>query len=109
MVFELLLALCETIVIEGLMGAFLGISSARFFLCVIVVNILTNIPLNVLILNLQGAEFLPFVVAVLEILIVLIEGLFYHQFFKSYPHPFRLSLILNGVSYFIGLMLNVVV
>lgn len=101
---ELAVAFVATVLAEGVMGGFMGLSSKRFLICLVAINALTNIPLNILISILGEVAFLPFVVVVLEIVIFLVEGFFYRRFLKEYDRPFLLSLVLNGASLLAGLI-----
>ena len=106
---EIIIALIGTLLCEGVMGAFAGLSSKRFFVCVVVINILTNVPLNVILLILGNVSYLPIVVGLLELTVFVVEGLFYRRYLKTCLHPFYLSLLLNGVSLLAGLVVRAVI
>lgn len=106
---SLALSLGLTLLIEIPAALILGLRRKEDILLVGLVNILTN-PIVVLILNLFflfTASPPPwFLILPLEVFAVLTEG-FIYQKGLSYRriHPFLLSLILNGISYFGGLLL----
>ena len=106
---SLALSLGLTLLLEIPAALILGLRRKEDILLVGLVNILTN-PIIVLILNLFfifTASPPPwFLILPLEVFAVLTEG-FIYQKGLSYRriHPFFLSLILNGISYFGGLLL----
>lgn len=106
---SLALSLGLTLLLEIPAALILGLRRKEDILLVGLVNILTN-PIIVLILNLFflfTASPPPwFLILPLEVFAVLTEG-FIYQKGLSYRriHPFLLSLILNGISYFGGLLL----
>ena len=106
---SLALSLGLTLLLEIPAALILGLRRKEDILLVGLVNILTN-PIVVLILNLFllfSASPPPwFLILPLEVFAVLTEG-FIYQKGLSYRriHPLFLSLILNGISYFGGLLL----
>ena len=106
---SLALSLGLTLLLEIPAALILGLRRKEDILLVGLVNVLTN-PIVVLILNLFfifTASPPPwFLILPLEVFAVLTEG-FIYQKGLSYRriHPFFLSLILNGISYFGGLLL----
>lgn len=107
---SLALSLGLTLLLEIPVAFLLGVRRKEDLLLVGLVNILTN-PIVVLICNLfllSTASPPPwFLILPLELFAVLTEG-FVYQKGLSYRrvHPFLLSLILNGISYFGGLLLS---
>lgn len=105
---SLALSLGLTLLLE-LPGAWLlGIRKKQDLLLVALVNIVTN-PTVVLILNLVRLQTLPpwYLIAALELAAVAIEGFIYHKgLSRKGRNPFLLSVILNGISYFGGLLLS---
>lgn len=102
-------ALSLTIVIEwGLSFIFLKQKSDRKV--VILAQILTNPALNLLLL--LNYNFFKFnnvlLLALLEFLVVIIEGLIYKNYFNKKPkiNPFLLSLLLNVASFSLGQLLS---
>lgn len=97
--------------IAELSGALLlGIRDKKDLLLIAIVNIVTNPPL-VLILNIVYIYYREYFnviwVVALELLAWWGEGIIYKQYlqFRS-KNPFALSLLLNGLSYFGGLILS---
>jgi len=106
---SLALSLGLTLLIEIPAALILGLRRKEDILLVGLVNILTN-PIIVLILNLFfvfTASPPPwFLILPLEVFAVLTEGFIYQKGLSCRRiHPFLLSLILNGISYFGGLLL----
>lgn len=106
---SLALSLGLTLLIEIPAALILGLRRKEDILLVGLVNILTN-PIVVLILNLFfvfTASPPPwFLILPLEVFAVLTEGVIYQKGLSYHRiHPFLLSLILNGISYFGGLLL----
>lgn len=106
---SLALSLGLTLLLELPAAILLGVRRKDDILLVFLVNILTN-PLVVLILNLFlyiTATPPPwFLILPLELFAILTEGFIYQKGLSFRRiHPFILSLILNGISYFGGLLL----
>lgn len=91
-----------TLVIEGLVGLCFGMRTREQLLLLVLVNVLTN-PAAVWLCNGLGMPQIP-----IEILVVIIEYYVYHSFRKSHslPHPLLLSLTANGVSWGLGIILQ---
>ena len=107
MLVSLGLSLALTLAIELPLAFLLGIRKGMDFLCVVLVNVVTN-PSLVLILNLFSLRGVPpwFLIAGLEAAAVVAEALFYRKCLSRCPvHPILLSLILNGISYLGGCLL----
>lgn len=107
MLISLALSLALTLAIELPLAFILGIRKGLDFLCVFLVNVVTN-PALVLILNLVSLKIVPpwYLIALLELGAVAVEALFYHKCLSRRPiHPLLLSLILNGISYLGGYLL----
>lgn len=103
-------SLALTLLLELAAAWLLGLRSWRDFLLVALVNVLTNPLLGVVldVLYLYHRELLQwYVVAALELGVVAAEGLLYWNRLECRKrNPFVLSVILNGISYFGGLMLS---
>lgn len=107
---SILLSLGLTLLLELPAAWLLGLRKKEDLLLVALVNIFTN-PLVVLTLNLyvRFAGFPPpwTLILPLEIFAVTAEWLIYRKGLSHAPlSPFVLSLILNGISYFGGLLLS---
>ena len=100
-----LLCLVLTEILELGTAFLLGVRDKYDFAIIALANVLTNPALNVILAFFASLTpvpiWLPF--AVLEILVVLVEGAVYKKYldFRKVP-PYLLSLILNVVSLFIG-------
>lgn len=107
---SLILSLGLTLVFESAAAWLLGMRKGKDFLLLLLVNVFTN-PLLGLILDLYWLRFgvLPglWLILPLEVLVVAAEGALYRGrlAFRN-VNPFVLSLILNGLSYFGGLMIS---
>lgn len=112
---SILQSLILTLLIELTISLVLGIRG-KDLLKITIINILTNVPLNILVsllYPLMNNNIVFYVIIpVLEVFIVLIEGLFFKKLNKSIIGPFKLSLLLNGFSYsfsFVCLILDVII
>ena len=101
------LAIILTICIESILGYILGYKRAFHFLCFVLINILTNSLLNLSLMNLYTTGFYSdLVLIILELLVVIIEMIFYHILFGiKYAEAFRLSIILNFFSFIAGYLI----
>ena len=99
-----------TISIELVGAIIIGIRNKKDILYIVFINILTNPLLNIIYLNvIMYCGFTKGSIAlyILEILVVMIEGLIYKKYFiYKKINPFIISFILNILSYTIGKMLN---
>jgi len=99
-----------TILIEGALAVIIGVRGRRNLVTVTLVNIITNpglVPLTFLVGYFYGLHTRMIVEISGEIAVFIIEGLIY----RKYPvhkklNPFLVSLILNGVSYASGYIIN---
>lgn len=109
-VLQILISLIITIIFELLSSFIIGIRKKKDYLNIILVNFLTNPLLNgiVLFVNIYyGILYRNIVLYILEILVVIIEGLIYKKYliFKKI-NPYLVSFILNISSYGLGLLVN---
>lgn len=107
---SLALSLALTLLLELSAAAVFGLRRPKALLLVALVNILTN-PIVVLTLNLSlfftGESPSWLLMAGLEIAAFLTEGFLYrNRLTWKYRDPFLLSLILNTISFFGGLLLS---
>lgn len=93
------LSLLLTLLIEGVAARCLHIRK-KDLLLVVLVNILTN-PAAVLFSMLFGDK--KAVQLLLETVVILVEGWYYKKYGKEIRHGYVLSMILNGISYGMGL------
>ena len=89
-----------TLLIELPVCYLLGLKSRDQLELVFLVNLLTN-PAAVWLHSSAGIPQIP-----IEVLVVIIECYVYHQFRQ--PHPLRLSLLANGISWGLGLVLQMI-
>ncbi|MBR4830868.1 MAG: hypothetical protein IKZ96_03795 [Bacilli bacterium] len=112
---SILQSLLLTLLIELFISLVLGIRG-KDLLRITLINILTNVPLNILVSLLytviDNNIVFYVIVPVLEVLIVLIEGTYFKKLNKSIIGPYKLSLLLNGFSYsfcFVCLLLEKII
>lgn len=91
-----------TLLIEGVVGWCFGLRNREQLLLLLLVNVLTN-PAAVWLHTFVGIPQIP-----IEIAVVIIECYVYQIFRKSHaiPHPLLLSLTANGVSWGLGLLIQ---
>ena len=113
LIFTLFKYFLITNIIEILISILLGIRKLKNFLCIILINFVTNISINLIILNFNIKTFLKIV---LEIIIMIIESYLYYKCFEV-ENKFFLkkitnkkiifllySIIINILSFFIGML-----
>jgi len=108
---SLLLSLGLTLVFEAAFFFCIGNRDKRDLLLLVLVNVITN-PVVVLLfwLNSYYTRWnVVLVTAVLEVLAVMAEGLYYKRYGQSFRRPFLFSLAANAVSYGLGLLLQALV
>lgn len=102
MVSKIILSLILTLLIELTISIVLGIRG-KDILKITLINLLTNVPLNIIVLILYSFmnDNIVFylIVPLLEIIVFLIEGTYFKKLRESIISPYRLSLLLNGFSY----------
>ncbi len=105
---EIIYALILTILIEGI--ALIVLKEQRLIKYSLLINIFTNIPLN-LILKLLTDNFIVYIIIliILEIIIIIIEGILYYLIIKNKKYACKISIILNASSFIIGtILLNLI-
>ena len=106
--FSFLLPLLLTEVIEIGIGCIIGIRKKWDVLLIFLVNIITNLSLNLLLFILRSKGFIDegylLIYLVLEPLIILVEWLFYRWFMECDKNKFIVSLTLNLGSIIGGLL-----
>lgn len=108
----MLYCLGSTIVIEGALAFLWGVRKAADQLIVLLVNVLTNpllVSIGYLILFRFGMTGYNIATAVMEVLVVFVEGWIYKKILTRQKRPFLLSLFLNAGSFLIGLGLNYII
>ena len=108
--FIMIRCLLLTILIELTLALILGIRDKKDIINVILVNVITNpvVVMSQILLYLRfGYKIEMIGIIVLEILVVPVEGLIYNKVLNYRKiNPFLLSLILNGTSFLIGEIIN---
>ena len=103
---NILAPLVLTLVVEMIGAAVLGVRGKKNYLLIFLINVATNLSLNLLLIQLKANGVLntglPLIYLVLEPLVVVIEGLVYKNYLEDGRNPFLLSLILNLMSIVIG-------
>ncbi len=105
--------LISTILIETIIAFVLKVRKGKDFLNVILVNILTNPIVNAIPLYVNvnyGITYRNASLLILEILAIIVEGFIYKKYLDyKRLKPYLLSLILNFSSYFIGVIINMII
>ena len=105
--------LCSTIAIETFSAFVLKVKSGKDYVNIILVNLLTNPIVNAFpfYMNIKyGIIYRNISLFILEVLVVLVEGFVYSKYLKYRKiKPYLLALILNFCSYFIGIIINMVI
>ena len=100
----LILALIPTILIELAVLLLLRERRKRVLASSVVVNVLTNVPLNLYIYYVSNS-----ISALLlgEVIVVLVEALWYYVFIKDMSRSFTYSILCNAISFLIGLLVQI--
>ena len=105
MLMKMTLALLGTIVIELGVLLLLGENRRRVLWSSVVVNALTNVPLNLYLLNVNGGWG---ALCVGEILVVLVETVWYWLFVHEVKMALVYSVLCNAISFLIGMLFQLV-
>jgi hypothetical protein len=105
MLTRLLVPLVATIAIELAVLLFLGERRRQVLYGSVVINMLTNVPLNLYALSVSNG---PSTVIVGELLVIVIEMLWYRWLVKDWRQAFIYSLLCNAVSYLTGLLIQMI-
>mgnify|MGYP006873019760 CR=1 FL=1 len=98
----LLIALLLTILIELGVLLLMGERQKRVLWSSVVVNVLTNVPLNLSLFYLEADDK---TVIVGEIVVVVVEALWYYAFLQKLKKALVYSVLCNAVSFLSGLLL----
>lgn len=107
--FRIATAFSITIIIETLLAYLLKIREKEDLLNIVIINFITNVALNIfIIINTTLFNKLIINILLLEIVIIVVEGIFYKKKL-SYKkiNPFLISLILNTVSYLFSIIIKI--
>ena len=102
----LLMALIPTILIELVVLLLLGERRRLILGSSVVVNILTNIPLNLFVIYIDGS-FMTIVWG--ELLIIVVEALWYYLFLRVLSRSFVYSFLCNAISFLTGLLVQLLI
>ena len=102
----LLLALVSTILIEFVVLLFLGEKNKVVLGSSVVINILTNIPLNLFVIYVDGS-IMTMVMG--EFLVIAVEALWYYLFLRVLSRAFIYSVLCNAISFLIGLLAQLLI
>ena len=97
-------ALLLTIVIELVVLLILNVKDKKTFLASVIINVFTNVSLN-LIIQIIPATYYHIVVIGLEIIIVIVEYYFYYLLLRNAKQAIKIALFCNLASYLTGLIL----
>lgn len=97
----ILLALLATIMIEIAVLLLLGEKRRKVLLASVVINIITNVPLNI-IAQYVGLSTVGVIIG--ELIVVVVEALWYYLFVKKASQAMVYSLLCNAISFLIGLI-----
>ena len=100
----LILALIPTILIELVVLLLLHERRRRVLASSVVVNIITNVPLNLYVYYVSSS--LP-VLLLGEVIIALVEALWYYVFIRNLSCSFTYSILCNAISFLIGLFVQI--
>lgn len=106
----LIKCLALTIVIELIISLLLGVRDKKDILNIILVNVITNpvVVMSQVLLYLRFGYKIEIIgVIILEVLVVIVEGLIYRKVLNyKRINPLLLALILNASSFLIGELIN---
>ncbi len=100
-----------TCVIELLVLLILKEKNKKILFGSLVINLITNVPLNLFINNYHFETLLNYFVLIigLELLIITIEGLLYYLIDRNINKSIKYAITLNVTSYLIGLILSLLI
>ena len=99
----LIFALIPTILIELVVLLLLRERRMRILALSVVVNIITNVPLNLYVYYISNS--LPSLLLG-ELIVVLVETLWYYAFIRELSRSFTYSILCNVISFLIGLFVQ---
>ena len=100
------LALIATILIEYGVLLMMGEKRRRVLLASVVVNILTNIPLNLFLLYVRNDWS---ILLIGEMLVILAETFWYVYFVKNLREAAIYSLLCNAISFLAGILIQLII
>ncbi len=100
-----------TIIIELIVALILGVRDKKDIINVILVNVITNpvVVVSQTLLYIKFGYTIEMIgIGILEVVVVIVEGLIYKKVLKyNKLNPILLSLLLNATSFFIGELINI--
>ena len=102
----LLLALILTILIEFVVLLLLRERRRLVLGSSVVINILTNVPLNLFVFYIDSS-FMTIVIG--EVLVIAVETLWYYLFLRNLSRAFIYSFLCNAISFLIGLLAELLI
>ena len=102
----LLLALVPTILIELVVLLLLGERRGLVLGSSVVINMLTNIPLNLFVIFIDKSLM---TIVLGELLVVVVEALWYYLFLRVWSRAFIYSILCNAISFLIGLLVQLLI
>ena len=102
----LMLSLVPTILIEFVVLLLLCERRRLVLGSSVVINILTNIPLNLFVIYINNS-----IVTIIlgELLVIVIEALWYYLFLRILSRAFIYSILCNAISFLIGLLAQLLI
>lgn len=97
----ILIALVATILIEIAVLLLLGEKRRKVLLASVVINVITNVSLNI-IEQFVGMSIVQIILG--EVIVVVVEALWYYLFVRKASQAFVYSLLCNAISFLVGLI-----
>lgn len=104
MIPDLITALILTLICEILIVRLLFKQPITFLILVFVINIITNPAMNLLLDRIPYQQYIP-ALLILEGLVIVIESVLYFLILRSWKKAWLISIIANGCSLIVGLIL----
>ncbi len=95
--------LVATIIIEFIVLRLLKENNKKVLLSSVIINTLTNLPLNLFVPKDMVS------IGIAEVAIVVIEAIWYYLFVKDIKKAFIYSALCNAISFFTGLLIDIAV
>ena len=102
----LLLALISTILIEFVVLLLLGERRKWVLGSSVVINILTNIPLNLFVISIDSSVM---TIMLGELLVFVIEAIWYYFFLRTLSRALIYSFLCNAISFLTGLLAELLI
>ena len=102
----LLLALISTVLIEFVVLLLLGERSRVVLGSSVVINILTNVPLNLYVIYIDNSVLM---VVIGELIVVVIEAFCYFLLLRNLSRAFIYSSLCNSISFLIGVLAQLLI